>query len=91
MSTQAVAPARLAQAKQTITKDDDAKFVSIVRTGRLHLRVRNISSPKTWHTIALFFRKTVWVPANAAKSVHLIVNNDVLNCCACFAACSRAI
>jgi len=30
MSTQAEAPAKLAQAKQTITKNDDAKFVSIV-------------------------------------------------------------
>jgi hypothetical protein len=32
MSTQPVAPAKRVQAKQTITKNDDAKFVSIVRT-----------------------------------------------------------
>jgi hypothetical protein len=31
MSTQPVAPAKLVQAKQTITKNDDTKFVSIVR------------------------------------------------------------
>jgi hypothetical protein len=30
MSPQPVAPAKLVQAKQTITKNDDPKFVSIV-------------------------------------------------------------